>query len=404
MKKNKISSTKGALSGIRVIDLTHVLAGPFCTMMLADIGADVIKIEIPGRGDDTRGYLPFLKGESAYFMNINRNKRSIELNLKHPEGKEIFFEMLKQSDIVVENYKPGTMERLGLGYEELRKVNKRIVYGCISGFGHYGPYKDRPGYDLIGQAMGGMMSVTGWPDSPPTRTGTAIADILAGQSCAIGILSALHAREKTGEGQKVDIALVDSVVAAMETLSQIYIVEGRIPQRVGNRYEFFYPYDSFQSKDGWFVFAIGNEDMWKRFCYSMGKDEFYNDNRFCSVSQRVKNHQALKEIIEEWSKTKKTEELVNLLLSEKIPAAPIYTIDQVIHDKHIAVDREMFVEVEHPIAGKTKITGSHLKLSRNKPTIRSAAPLLGQHTEEILKGLLGFSVKKIELLKKKKIL
>lgn len=404
MKKNKISNTEGALNGIRILDLTRVLAGPFCTMMFADLGAEVIKIEIPERGDDTRGYLPFIKSESAYFMNINRNKKSIELNLKHPEGKKIFFEMLKQADVVIENFKPGTMERLGLGYEELRKENKKIVYGCISGFGHYGPYKDRPGYDLIAQAMGGMMSVTGWPDSPPTRTGTAIADILAGQSCAIGILSALQAREKSGEGQKVDIALVDSVVAAMETINQIYIVEGRIPQREGNRYEFFYPYDSFKSKDGWFVFAVGNEYMWKRFCHSMGRDEIYNDERFLSVGQRVKNHQALKEIIEEWSKTKKTNELVDLLLSQKIPAAPIYTVDQVIHDKHISVSREMFVEVEHPIAGKTKIAGSHLKLSRNKPVIKKAAPTLGQHTEEILKELLEFSDEKIKFLKNEKVI
>lgn len=404
MKKNKISNTEGALSGIRILDLTHVLAGPFCTMMLADLGAEVIKIEIPERGDDARGYLPFVKSESAYFMNINRNKKSIELNLKHLEGKKIFFELLKQADVVTENFKPGTMERLGLGYEELRKVNKKIVYGCISGFGHHGPYKDRPGYDLIGQAMGGMMSVTGWPNSPPTRTGTAIADILAGQSCAIGILSALRAREKSGEGQKVDIALVDSVIAAMETINQIYIVKGQIPQRIGNRYEFFYPYDSFKSKDGWFVFAVGNENMWERFCHSMGRDELYNDERFYSVGQRVKNHQLLKEIIEEWSKTKKTKKLVDLLLSQKIPAAPIYTVDQVVHDKHFSVAREMFVEVEHPIAGKTKICGSHLKLSRNKPIIKKAAPVLGQHTEEILKGLIGLSDEKIKLLKNEKVI
>ena len=395
--------SRGALEGIKVLDLTRVLAGPFCTMMFADLGAEVIKIEIPRKGDDTRGYLPFVNGESAYFMNINRNKKSLELNLKHPKGKKIFFDLLKKADIVVENFKPGTMERLGLGYESLKKVNEKIIYGCISGFGHYGPYRDRPGYDLIAQAMGGMMSVTGWPDSPPTRTGTAIADILAGQSCAIGILSALSAREKTGEGQKVDIALVDSVVAAMETICQLYIVEKRIPQRNGNRYEFFYPYDSFKSLDGWFVFAVGNAEMWKRFCQIIGNN-LLNDERFDSVSKRVKNNVILKEIIENWSKNYKIDHLVNLLLSKNIPAAPIYTVDQVVNDEHIAKAREMFVEVEHPVAGKTKITGSHLKLSKDKPIIKTPSPTLGQHTAIILNEWLNFSNTEIDMLKKEKVI
>jgi formyl-CoA transferase len=393
-----------ALGNIRILDLTRVLAGPFCTMMMADLGAEVIKIEIPRKGDDTRGYLPFIGSESAYFMNINRNKKSLELNLKNPKGKKIFFELAKQSDIVIENFKPGTMDRLGLGYENLREVNKGIIYGCISGFGHYGPYRDRPGYDLIGQAMGGMMSVTGWPGSPPTRTGTAIADILAGQSLAFGILAALHSKIKTGEGQKVDISLVDSVVAAMETINQIYIVEKRIPGRVGNRYEFFYPYDSFKSKDGWFVFAVGNDQMWKRFCNCMGNDNLYVDNRFKSVDLRVKNHQKLKNIIEKWSITKKTENLVNILLEKKIPAGPIYSVDQVVNDKHIATAREMFVEVEHPKAGKTKITGSHLKLSKDKPIIKRPAPLLGEHTEVIFKELLDYTDEEILKLKEENVI
>jgi len=337
-------------------------------------------------------------------MNVNRNKKSLELNLKRSEGKKVFLELVKQSDVVVENFKPGTMDRLGLGYEDLRKVNKGIIYGCISGFGHYGPYKDRPGYDLIGQAMGGMMSVTGWPDSPPTRTGTAIADILAGQSLAFGILAAFHSKNQSGEGQKVDIALVDSVVAAMETINQIYIVEKRVPGRVGNRYEFFYPYDSFKSEDGWFVFAVGNDQMWKRFCHCIGKEELYGDDRFKSVDLRVKNHQKLKDIIEEWSKTKKTEDLVNMLLSQQIPAGPIYSVNQVVNDKHIADAREMFVEVNHPKAGKTKIAGSHLKLSKDKPTVKSPAPLLGEHTKAILEELLGYSENVIARLKKEDVI
>jgi len=404
MIENANSFPVGALSGIRILDLTRVLAGPFCTMMMADLGAEVIKIEIPGKGDDSRQYPPFKNGESAYFMNLNRNKKGIELNLKHHQGKEIFIDLLKKSDVVIENFKPGTMERLNLGYEDLKKVNKKIVYGCISGFGHYGSYKYRPGYDLIGQAMGGMMSVTGWPDSPPTRTGTAISDILAGLSCCIGILSALRARDISGEGQKVDIALVDSVVAAMENINQLYIVENKIPQRIGNRYEFFYPYDSFKSSDGWFVFAVGNQEMWKRFCQTIEDKELCEDERFCTMNKRVENHKTLKEEIEKWTKSRKTKDIVELFLSNNIPSAPIYSVDQVVNDKHIAEDREMFVEVVHPIAGITKVTGSHLKLYKNKPTIRQAAPTLGQHTKEVLTGILGFSEEKIKDLKENKII
>jgi hypothetical protein len=242
----------GALDGVRVVDLSRVLAGPFCTMLMGDMGAEIIKIEEPGKGDDTRGYPPFLNGCSAYFANLNRNKKSVTLDLKNAEGKKMLIELVKISDVVVENYKPGTMEKLGLAYEQLKAVNPRIVFASISGFGQYGPYRDRPGYDIIGQAMGGLMSVSGWPDSPPTRTGTAMGDILAGLNCCIGILAALKARETTGMGQQVDVSLVDSVVSSMETIIQLYLVENRIPQRIGNRYEFIYPYDSFAAPTaGW---------------------------------------------------------------------------------------------------------------------------------------------------------
>ncbi|MDD5169378.1 MAG: CoA transferase, partial [Syntrophales bacterium] len=218
----------GALTGLRVVDLTRVLAGPFCTMLLADMGAEVIKVEDPGKGDDSRGYPPFLRGSSAYFANLNRNKQSIILDLKKPEGKSILLDLVKKSDVLLENFKPGTMEKLGLGYDAIKDINPRIIYASISGFGQYGPYKDRPGYDIIGQAMGGLMSVSGWPDSPPTRTGTAMADIVAGLNACIGILAALKGRERTGLGERIDVALVDSMVSAMETIIQIYLVEGRV--------------------------------------------------------------------------------------------------------------------------------------------------------------------------------
>ncbi len=399
MSKN-IQSNYKALSGIRILDLTRVLAGPFCTMILADLGAEVIKLEVPQKGDDTRQYPPFIKSESAYFMNLNRNKKSLTLNLKHHQGKEVFQDLVKKVDVVIENFRPTTMERLGLGYENLKKINSKIIYASISGFGHYGRYRDRPGYDIIGQAMGGIMSVTGWPDSPPTRTGTAIADILAALNVTIGILSALKYRDTTGEGQKVDVALVDSVVSAMETLTQIYIVEKRIPKREGNRYEFIYPYDSFQAKDGWFVLGVGNDNIWERFCKFIDKEYLIDDKRYNSNSNRVKNHSEIKKIVEEWASDKEVKTIVSQLIPKKIPCAPIYSVDQVVNDPHIAEDREMFWEVEHPVAGKIKIGGNPIKLSKTPPRIRKSPPMLGEDTENVLEDILSYSKEKIEALKK----
>ena len=283
--------SKGALTGVKVLDLTRVLAGPFCTMMLADMGADVVKIEEPRKGDDSRQFGPFVNGESAYYMNLNRNKRGVTLNLKHPEGKEIFLELVKKSDIVVENYRPGTMEKLGLGYEDLAQVNPGLIYACVSGFGHYGPYKYRAGYDIIGQAMGGLMSTTGWPEGEPTRTGTAMGDVLAGLSVAVALLAALKSRDTTGQGQKVDVALVDSVVASLEIINQIYLVTGKNPQRIGNRYESVYPYDSFRGSDGSLVIGCGNDKLFEKLCNVMGKPELAKDERFDKNPKRVQRHE-----------------------------------------------------------------------------------------------------------------
>ena len=263
-------ATTGALDGIRVLDLTRILAGPYCTLLLGDMGAEIIKIEVPGHGDDSRTYPPFVGSESAYLMNLNRNKKSLTLNLKAPEGRAVFLELVKRSDVLIENFRPGTLDNLGVGYDSLKTVNPELVYSSISGFGHTGPNKDLPGYDIIGQAMGGIMSVTGWPDGPPSRTGTAIGDILAGLCACIGILSSLIAVRNGRPGQKVDIALVDSVVSAMEAIIQIYLVEGRIPQRTGNRYEFIYPYDTFRTSDGWVVIGVGNNKLWQQFCDAIG--------------------------------------------------------------------------------------------------------------------------------------
>ncbi len=389
----------GALAGVKVLDLTRVLAGPFATMMLADMGAEVIKIEVPGSGDDSRQFGPFVNGESSYYMNLNRNKKGITLNLKG-RGKEIFLEMVKKADIVVENYRPGTMEKLGLGYEELKKVNPKIVYGAVSGFGHYGPYKDRAGYDIIGQAMSGLMSTTGWPGGEPTRTGTAMSDILAGLSVAIGLLAALRHRDVTGYGQKVDVSLVDATVASMEIINQIYLVEGRLPQRIGNRYESTYPYDSFKANDGSLVIGAANDKLWQKLCVIMGQPDLGEMAEFDTNWKRVQRHEEVKVLVEAWTITKPVKEIVDALLAVGIPAAPINNIEQVVNDPHIAGAREMFVEVDHPKAGKMKITGSHIKLSDTKPCIKAPAPLLGQHNEEVYKDFLGLSADEIAAMKK----
>jgi crotonobetainyl-CoA:carnitine CoA-transferase CaiB-like acyl-CoA transferase len=394
----------GALQGVRVLDLTRVLAGPFSSMMLADMGAEVIKIEVPNKGDDSRAFGPFKNGESSYYMNLNRNKKGITLNLKSPKGKEIFLELVKNADIVMENYRPGTMEKLGLGYEELKKVNPRLVYGCVSGFGHYGPYKSRPGYDIISQAMGGLMSTTGWPGGEPTRTGTAMGDVLAGLSVTIGILSALRYRDVTGIGQKVDVALVDSVVASMEIINQIYLVEGRLPEKIGNRYESVYPYDSFRAKDGSIVIACGNDKLWALLCNLMGTPEYITDERYDKNIKRVRAHAEIKEIVEKWSTTLNMDELIKAIDGVGVPCAPINNIEQVVNDPHIAEAREMFVDVEHPIAGKMKITGAHIKLSETKAEVRTPAPLLGQHNSEVLKDILGLSDAEIEKLVDEKVI
>ena len=390
----------GALKGIRILDLTRVLAGPFCTMLLGDMGAEIIKIEVPGQGDDSRRYPPFIGQESAYFMNLNRNKKSIVLNLKHPKAKAIFLDLVERADVVFENFRPGTMEKLGLGYETLKARNPRIVYSCISGFGHSGPYKDLPGYDIVGQAMGGIMSITGWPESPPTRTGTAIADVLAGLSACIGILTSLLAVRDGRAGQKVDIALVDSVVSAMETIIQIYLVENRIPQRTGNRYEFIYPYDTFKANDGWVIIAVGNNKLWQNFCRAISRLDLVDHEAYKDNYDRVKAHEEVKRIVEEWTGKKSVKEIVDFLLSKQIPCAPLYTVKDVVEDQHIAVARRMIREVEHPVAGKMKVIGSPVNLSETPAEVNSAAPLLGEHTEMILKDILNLSQTQIAALNK----
>lgn len=393
-----INQKKGALAGLKVLDLTRVLAGPFATMMLADLGASVYKLEQPKIGDDSRGFGPFQNDESVYYINLNRNKKGMTINLKSPKGKALFLEMVKKADVVIENYRPGVMEKLGLGYEDLEKVNPGIVYVAVSGFGHTGPYSNRPGYDIIAQAMSGLMSTTGWPDSGPTRSGTAIGDVLGGMSATIGLLAAIYHKLQTGEGQKVDIALVDSTVAALEIINMIYLSQGRLPQRIGNRYESTYPYDSFTARDGDLVIGAANNKLWGLLLELMEQPELAKDPRFLEIRDRIDHHKEVKEVVQNWVGQHTVEEVVNGLLEKGVPAAPILNIAQVTEDPHIAGAREMFVELDHPIAGEMRIAGSHLKLSKTKARIDRPAPALGQDNQEGLAELLGFDSEQVEKL------
>ena len=378
----------GALENLVVLDLTRVLAGPYCTMMLADMGAKVIKIELPQTGDDTRSYPPFRENkagcrESLYFANINRNKKGVTLNLKSDEGKALFCEMAKKADIVVENYRPGVMDKLGLGYETLKALNPRLIYGSVSGFGNTGPYRLRPGYDILAQAMGGLMAITGSAGGPPTRAGSAMGDILGGLHLAIGLLAAVNARTITGRGQRVDISLMDAVVAATENTAIKYLESGVIPPRMGNRYAAVSPYDAFQVKDGKIIIAAGNQKLFETLCTEiLNRPDLISDPRFTDMPGRLENQDALQEVIETVLADKTMDEAVEWILSKGIPAGPIYDIRQILDDPQIK-DRKMFVEMDHPTLGPITVNGCAVKLEDTKPCVKTPAPALGQDNAEI---------------------
>lgn len=395
---------RSALKGVRVLDLTRVVAGPYCGAILGDLGADVIKIEVPGKGDDGRGYGPYINGESLYYANLNRDKRGITLNLKAEEGKEIFKKLVQKADIVIENYRPGVMERLGLGYDELKKINDQIIYGSISGFGTYGPYSDRPGYDIISQAMGGLMAITGQPNDPPTRVGSAMGDILGGTNLAIALLAALHARSLYGHGQRVEVSLCDSVVASIEQTIQRYVTSGQNPKRRGNNYASIAPYDSYEASDGYLVIGCGNQKLYEIFCNKILKrPDLISDERFLTVPLRVENEAQMKEIIEEWTKKHTVKEAVSEILAAGIPAGPINNVSDIVNDEHIAKAREMIVEVDHPVMGRVILNGTPIKMDESKPHIHMPSPTLGQHNEEVLSSI-GYSKEQIDELRAKKII
>ena len=396
--------SKGLLEGTVVLDLTRVLAGPYCGMLLADMGATVIKVEMVGNGDDSRAYGPFIDGQSCYYMGLNRGKKGCTLNLKSEEGRKVFLEMVRKADILIENYRPGTMEKLNLGYEELKKVNPGLIYGAVSGFGHTGPYSKRAGYDIIGQASGGLMSTTGWEDGSPTRTGTPMGDVLGGLNLTIGVLAALNHKNKTGEGEKVDIALVDSVVSSMQNINMIYLNEGRMPTRIGNRYESTYPYDSFKTADGDVIIGAGNNKLYEILCKEMGMPELITDERFVNVSDRVKNHAPLKELIESWTSKLSVDEVADRLNKVGVPSTPINTLDRIVKDPQIAEARHMFPVIDQPGIGGVPTTNNALKFTNHPADPVEPAPALGEHNDFIFSTYAGLTQEEIAELEAKKII
>ena len=386
------------LQNIRVLDLSRVLAGPYCTMVLGDLGAEVIKVE-PPEGDETRGWgPPFAEGESAYYLCVNRNKRGMVVNLKTDEGREILRELAMQSDVLVENFRPGTLKKFGLDFETLHELNPRLIYCSISGFGQTGPLRDMPGYDFMIQAMGGIMSVTGEPDGEPMKVGVAVADLFAGQNAVISILAALQARTFTGEGQYIDIALFDSELGWLANVASNFLISGKNPKRYGNAHANIVPYQSFQAIDGWFVVAVGNDKQFEAFCKVIGKPELSADERFSTNSARVQNREILIPLLKPIFMQKTVSEWL-ALIGDQFPCGPINNFEQVFSMPHVK-EREMLVQMEHPTIGALPLVGSPLKMGGTPVSYRLPPPLMGQHTKDILRESLGYSDEKVMALAK----
>lgn len=393
------------MKGIRVLDFTDFLAGPYCGMYFADMGADVIKVEnLTSGGNFVRNARPKEKnsGLSMYFQNLNRNKRGVALNLKTEEGKKLFAELVKSADVLIENNRPGVMARLGFSYEECKKINPRLVYASISGFGQYGPNAKRPGYDLIGQAMGGSMSITGWPGQEPTRAGMAIGDLFAGLNAGFAICASLFERERTGKGNHIDVALVDSIFSGMEAKMMQYVYTGVSPTKTGNRYITSAPYDSFKAKDDYFVIASGTDKHFVSLSAAMGQPELAQDPRFIDTEARNKNADALKEIMNAWAGTKNVAEICEIIDKAGIPVAPIYDAEHAANDKNITEVREMLVKVpapkNHPEAPELTVIGNPLKMEEAPCVYKKAAPDLGENNAEIFAEL-GFSEEELAKLR-----
>ena len=375
------------LDGIRVVDLSRILAGPYCSMLLSDFGAEIVKIENPDKGDDTRAYgPPFLDGESVYFLSVNRGKKSLTLNLKTPEAREILTKLIRNADVLVENFRKDFLPSIGFGYDEVAKLNPQIIYASVTGYGHTGPWAERPGYDLAIQGQGGIMSLTGDPNGSPYKTGTSLADITAGIYATLGILLALQARQRTGKGQKVDVSLLDGQVSFLTYQAGIYFGTGKSPTRKGNQHPTIVPYETFKARDRYFNLAVGNDRLWGQFCDLLGRADLKTHEKFATNPKRVANHEELYPILQKIFAEKTADEWLALFEKNGIPCGPIFSVGEALEHPQVRA-REMVVERPHPKLKSVKMTGVPVKLSATPGVAGDAPPLLGQHTLGLLRDL-----------------
>ena len=386
------------LAGVRVLDLTRVLAGPFCSMILADMGADVIKLEEPGKGDDTRSWPSFINGESTYFMSVNRGKRSITLNLKAAAGQDLLRKLVRKSDVLLENFRPGTMDRLGFGYRALSKLNPKLVYCSISGFGESGPEAARAGYDLIVQAESGLMDITGFSDGPPVKVGTSIADLVAGMSAAHGVTLALLARTRTKRGQKVEIGMLDAMAALLTYQAGIYFGTGQRPTRKGNAHPSIVPYEVFKAADAYLTLGVANDSLWERCCAALERPDLTKDPRFDTVRKRVEQRETLVPLLNDIMGARSADEWLKRFEAAGVPAGRIKTVPEVCESEHLKA-RGMVTRLKHPKAGEIRVMGVPIKLHGTPGAATTAPPLLGQHTDEVLRRVLGLDRKAIARLR-----
>jgi len=391
------------LDGVRVLDLSRVMSGPFCTAMLADLGAEVIKIEMPGGGDDSRHFGPFKEDESAYFMLLNRGKKSMTLDLKSERGREILMAMVASCDVVIENFRPGVAKRLGLDYDSLAPQHPGLIYASISGFGQEGPLADRPAYDLIVQAMSGLMNVTGQRDGPPTAIGESVIDVCTGMFAAWGISTALFDRERTGKGRNLDVAMLDSMFSMMLTVLSMQLYTDRPPTRVGSRHPVTYPVDVFEAKDGHIVMVVTTDRGFAALCKAIGKPELGDDDRFRTNADRNAHEAELKATIEAWTSVHTADDAVAALAEAGIPASPVLSVGDVVESDHIA-HREMTSVVEHPTLGDVPLVHQPVRFSGADRMIQRPPPLLGEHTRELLASVLGLDEKQIEALSEQNVI
>lgn len=387
------------LEGIRVLDASRILTGPFCSMLLGDLGAEVIKIEIPGAGDDTRHWgPPFIGGESAYFLSVNRNKKSLTLNLNSDAGKNIFYELAAKCDVLLENFRPGVTEKLRIDYSTIAKINPNLVYCSITSFGQTGQYRERLAYDIVVQSMGGLMGITGEPNRPPVRIGVALSDIGAGMYAAIAILGAIIARQRLGGGQWLDVSLLDSTVSWMTYMAADYFATGNNPERMGSAHPSIVPYQCFKTKDKQFItVAIGNDKLFRKFSRAIGMEKLADEPMFATNPDRVRHRDQLIPILEKTFAKKTREEWLKALLDAKLPVGPVYSMQEIFADPHIK-NREMLTKIQHPKAGMISQVGIPMRFSRTALDIKSPPPLLGEHTDEILHTLLGYDAHRISEL------